>query len=274
MTTKGEGEVPLRGPSGPMGAAAPTDYGIGTRSQCARCGGVIAPQAARGPRRKFCQTCRPSWRVNPMLGPFPVSCFLCGDPIVGRRRDARYCSDRCCAAAAQGHVVAYCALCGDRCGHTHPETDQRRYCSKDCAATYTAAAGKALTAAKQRHPFRGLCRECGTPLAGIPSRIDSIYCSEACLRVVAARNTTSPGRPAHLRIRKRHRDAVLERYGYVCGICGDDIDPDLAYPSPFAATVDHIIPLKRGGVHHPDNWQPAHHYCNNVKRDSLPEEDF
>ncbi len=56
----------------------------------------------------------------------------------------------------------------------------------------------------------------------------------------------------------------------VCGICGRPVDKTLKYPDPYAATVDHIIPISQGG--HPsdlDNMQLAHAICNRQKWDNV-----
>lgn len=56
----------------------------------------------------------------------------------------------------------------------------------------------------------------------------------------------------------------------VCGICGKPVDMSLRYPNPMSKTVDHIIPINRGG--HPsdlDNLQLAHLACNLAKSDKL-----
>lgn len=56
----------------------------------------------------------------------------------------------------------------------------------------------------------------------------------------------------------------------VCGICGRPVDKSLRYPNPMAASVDHIIPISRGG--HPsdiNNLQLAHWICNRQKSDKL-----
>lgn len=56
----------------------------------------------------------------------------------------------------------------------------------------------------------------------------------------------------------------------ICGICGKPVDKSLRYPNPMAASVDHIIPVARGG--HPsdiDNLQLAHWTCNRQKSDKL-----
>lgn len=55
-----------------------------------------------------------------------------------------------------------------------------------------------------------------------------------------------------------------------CGICGRPVDFDLKFPDPMAATIDHIIPINKGG--HPsdiENLQLAHNRCNRLKSDKL-----
>jgi hypothetical protein len=37
-------------------------------------------------------------------------------------------------------------------------------------------------------------------------------------------------------------------------------------------TVDHFIPLSRGGADDPDNWRLCCHNCNQLKADRLPDE--
>lgn len=56
----------------------------------------------------------------------------------------------------------------------------------------------------------------------------------------------------------------------VCGICGKPVDFSYRNPHPLAPTVDHIIPVSKGG--HPSdlsNLQLAHRCCNREKSDKL-----
>lgn len=56
----------------------------------------------------------------------------------------------------------------------------------------------------------------------------------------------------------------------VCGICGQPVNKSLKYPHPLSASIDHIIPISRGG--HPSdlaNLQLAHRWCNRQKSDKL-----
>ncbi len=55
-----------------------------------------------------------------------------------------------------------------------------------------------------------------------------------------------------------------------CGICGKPVDFSYKYPHPLSPTVDHIVPVAKGG--HPSdisNLQLAHRYCNRAKSDKL-----
>ena len=52
----------------------------------------------------------------------------------------------------------------------------------------------------------------------------------------------------------------------VCAICGRPVNFDLRFPDPWSATVDHIIPVSKGG--NPAdiaNMQLAHLQCNRLK---------
>ena len=56
----------------------------------------------------------------------------------------------------------------------------------------------------------------------------------------------------------------------ICGICGKPVDFKLKYPNKWSATVDHIIPINKGGHKSDiDNLQLAHLYCNRMKSDKL-----
>ena len=56
----------------------------------------------------------------------------------------------------------------------------------------------------------------------------------------------------------------------ICGICGKPVDMSLKYPHPMSKTIDHIIPIAKGG--HPsdlENLQLAHWTCNRQKSDKI-----
>lgn len=56
----------------------------------------------------------------------------------------------------------------------------------------------------------------------------------------------------------------------ICWICGEPVDKNLKYPHPLSKTVDHKIPVSKGG--HPsalENLGLAHRTCNRQKSDKI-----
>jgi len=63
------------------------------------------------------------------------------------------------------------------------------------------------------------------------------------------------------------RAEIFKRDGWVCGLCGYPVDKNLCYPHPQSKSLDHIIPLSKGGDHGVHNVQLAHLVCNLRKSD-------
>jgi 5-methylcytosine-specific restriction endonuclease McrA len=57
-------------------------------------------------------------------------------------------------------------------------------------------------------------------------------------------------------------EEIYERDGWVCQLCDSDVDPELKWPESMSASLDHIIPLSKGGEHSRANSQLAHLKCN------------
>lgn len=62
---------------------------------------------------------------------------------------------------------------------------------------------------------------------------------------------------------------VHTRDDWVCQLCQRAIDPEVVWPDPMSASVDHIVPLSKGGTHSMINVQSAHLRCNSSKGDRL-----
>lgn len=58
---------------------------------------------------------------------------------------------------------------------------------------------------------------------------------------------------------------IYTRDGWICGICGLAINPDLRWPDPMAVSLDHVVALANGGHHSAANLQAAHLVCNQQK---------
>lgn len=64
--------------------------------------------------------------------------------------------------------------------------------------------------------------------------------------------------------------SVIDRDGNQCRLCGSEVNTTLTGRNPIAPSIDHIIPLSRGGSHTFKNVQLAHFGCNSRKNNSMP----
>lgn len=76
--------------------------------------------------------------------------------------------------------------------------------------------------------------------------------------------TTHANRIAH--------EQIAERDGLDCYLCKQPIDMTLPRTSKMGATIDHVIPLSRGGLDEMSNLKLAHWGCNLAKSNKLVEE--
>lgn len=139
------------------------------------------------------------------------------------------------------------------------------------------------------------CKECGkeyTPRqyvidAGLKTYSNPGYCSAACKRkglnriIHRSHKKHKVGENHRARARKygcAYDSSVtilklIKRDGLRCALCGEMCDPDdhswSEYIGPRSPSIDHIIPMAKGGGHTWDNVQIAHVICNSYKRDTL-----
>lgn len=111
-------------------------------------------------------------------------------------------------------------------------------------------------------PFK--CLNCGKT----SSRKGRKYCSEKCSDLVSWRVQKHVRRARKRGVEREVIDlpTLLVRDKFKCGICYRKIKVGLQYPHPLSASMDHIIPLSRGGSHTWMNVQASHHACNQLKR--------
>lgn len=56
---------------------------------------------------------------------------------------------------------------------------------------------------------------------------------------------------------------IFERDGWTCQLCGDQIDPAIDSPyHPERRSIDHVLPIAKGGADTPENVQATHLGCN------------
>lgn len=74
---------------------------------------------------------------------------------------------------------------------------------------------------------------------------------------------------ARRRAKKRGRDVevysrldIAERDGWRCQLCGKRIGRSYSWPHPRSLSIDHVVPLSRGGHDTKSNVQASHLVCN------------
>lgn len=67
-------------------------------------------------------------------------------------------------------------------------------------------------------------------------------------------------------------DSIYERDEWICQLCGEPIERNVPSTWKRSKSIDHWVPLSRGGDHTRDNCIAAHVGCNSRKMDMLPEE--
>jgi 5-methylcytosine-specific restriction endonuclease McrA len=63
---------------------------------------------------------------------------------------------------------------------------------------------------------------------------------------------------------------VVEEHNYTCHICGDPVSMKIGIPERLS--LDHVIPMSRGGGNTRNNVAPAHRRCNQNRTNMLLDE--
>jgi predicted nucleic acid-binding Zn ribbon protein len=157
-------------------------------------------------------------------------------------------------------------ICSDEC--------RRVFASEHYGKDYWFKQGKSKHIASS---YR--CKECGnmfTPEYGDRRRV---FCSDECRKTWKSRHKNPVAVRAENSRRRAHlagadvgqfRDVdIFERDHWTCAICGQPVDrePSFFY-NLLAASLDHIVPLSRGGSHTTDNVRCVHFICNSLKSDA------
>ena len=142
-----------------------------------------------------------------------------------------------------------------------------RYCSPTCQKREARRLEKLRTPARtceiegceKRHAAKGLCKSHWKARnREINGREPSTWNDtgrDAYHRRRARQRDTKTGSPVR-------REAIGFRDGWICQICLESVDPALAYPDPRSPSLEHVVPLSRGGAHDPSNVVIAHLRCN------------
>jgi hypothetical protein len=214
-----------------------------------------------------------------------LACVDCGAELVGPKRGKLPATPRCqrCKAAVprrQGPRVTQTATC-EQCAAVYEfkrsptgPMPARRFCSPRCRNRWHYEQARAdgryhqwleATSAKQaaKRPVRR-CAICDEPMALGKRKLCG---ADACFRRyhagrMSAYTQMRRAQMAGVGSEKFANAEVYERDDWTCGICGGDVPPDARFPDPLSASLDHVVPLSKGGAHTRANTRCSHLICN------------
>lgn len=238
-----------------------------------------------GRKRKYCQPqCRSSY-VAP-VGDGLANCQCCGKSLIGtsktgrpKRNCSKKCSDRFRTKKRKKQPKALaCLRCSNQFVTTRPHA---KFCSSECRHAYQQASGigkdKYWQKRAELYPDGTRthdCGWCGEPRTFvIGESVVNAFHDHCRKEAKTAKNRTKTvKRKAGVESQRISHEQVVQLYGQNCNICHELIDLDLPRTSRFGLTIDHVIPLAKGGLDVMDNLRPTHWICNIKKSDKLPEE--
>lgn len=230
------------------------------------------------------------------------SCEQCGESIVRKHRQGgdtgRFCSRKCAAlcfaeskrlspAVLYGRFVVglsrrflkhTCTECKSPFWYDYRSRTRCLQCGDANRFRNNTPARRSFNevARQKRHADHGpcVCRECGDIVVIAEGKRRPLHC-DSCV-VVFRRNATRPG--GGTRLEKMYGNGgyetfskveVFERDQWTCQVCGEEVTRSHGFPHPRYPTLDHIIPLAKGGQHNLANVQCACFGCNSRKSDTI-----
>lgn len=166
-------------------------------------------------------------------------------------------------AQLRGEVVDGLRIC-PACKQLRPLHEWLDSRCRECMLSYWSEDNRRRwQAARTRAPY--MCAKCSDWFVG--DKKNRRYCSVTCreddrLRQLREASSLRRARLWAIEYEPIDRMSVFVRDGWKCGICGDRIDKNTAWPNPDSPSIDHVIPVSRGGPHTYRNVQAAHLGCN------------
>ena len=260
-----------------------------------------------GRPRTHCFTCRP--RTYTLQKKRTLDCINCGKAFTTSHPKKLYCSRMCGNAARMAartpktrtdnprgtctreecdrphHAKGLCnrhyaqsiyvpkvrtdQTC-QQCGSTYSPTGRRQhYCSPQCQRRALVDHGPkqcSIPGCTRGHRARGLCQ----------AHLKREYRKQGMITPEPwgdrrkARDQERRARKAGATIGPTFTPTqVFDRDQWKCQLCGEHVDSTLQWPDPKSASLDHRIPLAKGGEHSLANTQLAHLDCNVSKGSRL-----
>lgn len=208
---------------------------------CPICGDEVPPKGATGPRKTYCSK----------------RCRSRADHL--RRRESVLATEAAKRAAIRAETMRNCPECGT--DFTPSRSMNQMYCSAPCSRRGTQDSRSktcSMVGCDRPHRAKGMCHMHWRRVARAEGRESVPVWDERRRENYQRRRALKRGADAEQIVNAE----VFERDGWVCGICSAPVGRLASWPDPLSASLDHILPLSKGGSHTSANVQLAHLGCN------------
>lgn len=202
--------------------------------------------------------------------PEATPCAVCGEKFVPFSTRNRYCSPAC-RSVEYGWKTEPTRIYNRTCQNCQnaytTRYSRKRTCSEECRVQLGNRRKRGVYfdegAEGRCFVYFRKCQDCGTDIC--TRHPGQGFCAE-CVR---ARRSWHDAKKNHKRRgagpMKVSRKRLLELRGNRCHICGKVIDLKLSGMHPMGFTIDHLLPVSRGGTNDISNLHVAHRRCNTAR---------
>lgn len=214
-----------------------------------------------------------------------LKCLECGAVLSKRRHGTMYCSKACSGKARDRSKHIPWDEWVDKISEQRAETERKKITERAERRKIRERAKRAEEKQKREQAKlirdalfkKETCVVCGESFMTI--RSSQVTCSDKCSRRWVRRKKDKRINSDNCIDHDITLSALFDRDNGRCYICGDECDWEdykendgnvcvgITYPS-----IDHVVPLSKGGMHSWANVKLAHHYCNTIKNDTITEQ--
>ena len=237
---------------------------------------------------------------------YSIVCLNCGNEKLSRYRTTKFCSDQCRGKynkKNRGHKQKC-----KQCNTTFYNYKERTFCSYECNVKFLRDNPTPIQVYKPRpkrikscincnkeydthqdrskycsykckyeykvkmKPISNIkCKECGKWFSTTNKL--KVFCSEKCGDKNYYRRKEMLRRERIVSNGKVHWDISIERLlrrdGHSCYLCGETVNTKTDHNDDYYPSIEHVVPVAKGGTHTWDNVKLAHRRCNYLKSDEV-----
>ena len=239
----------------------------------------VQTPARKGRRSLFCSNdCRDQYNK-----PEPRFCQQCGEVNNNKYTNALYCSKVCRSKKdyqksrlkrlqqqkMRGMVnvgeINICALKTCGVGFIVPVSGQK-YCSSVCRERFHGRDAISTGEVQASRVYFGRCKYCEAwKSTRAKNKINGLSCLDCQKRRTKERDTKKFHRRRAAGELIMTVESLAERDGAKCNICTKPVNMSKSGLDPLGPTIDHLLPVSKGGTNDSTNLALAHRRCNTAR---------